>query len=237
MSTITKYYKNDEYNVLTDNGFKHFDGLQVTVSNKVYMIVTNQGHILATEDHEFYYTKQDKKPIKDFEVNECFYSLYGKVAIIKLVKLNLSMKVYDLINVEDGNSFLISANGIKVSNCAYIDEMAFIDNDVDFFTSTFPVISSGSDSKVIITSTPNGMNLFYKLYTDSQNGDNDFVSYKVHWSEHPKRDQEWYESTVRNIGEPKFKIEYESLSKETVVTIKHSEDIEEIEIGDLYDRL
>lgn len=237
MSITTKYYKNDDYNVLTDNGFKHFDGLQVTISNKVYLIVTNHGHILATEDHEFYYTKQDKKQIKDFEVHECFYSTYGKVAIIKLVKLSLSMKVYDLINVQDGNTFLISANGIKVSNCAYIDEMAFIDNDVDFFTSTFPVISSGSDSKVIITSTPNGMNLFYKLYTDSQNGENDFVSYKVHWSEHPKRDNDWYESTVRNIGEPKFKIEYESVSKETVVTIKNGNDIEEIQIGDLYDRL
>lgn len=233
----TKYYKNDKYNVLTDKGFKHFDGLQVTTNDKLYLVVTDCGHYYATEDHEFYYTEHDKKPIKDFKVGDELYSVYMPVKITDLVKLNYEMKVYDLIEVQDGNAFIIGLDGIKVSNCAYIDEMAFIENDVDFFTSTFPVISSGSKSKVIITSTPNGMNLFYKLFTESQNGENDFVSYKVHWSEHPSRDEAWYNSTIRQIGEPKFRIEYESVSYDTIVTVKINNEEHNMKMGELYDLL
>ncbi len=234
---ITKYYKNEKYNVLTDNGFKHFDGLQVTKNNNIYLVVTNCGHYYATEDHEFYYSKKNKKPIKDFNIGDSLYSNNMDVYITDLVKSSYEIKVYDLIEVEDGNAFVIGSSGIKVSNCAYIDEMAFIDNDVDFFTSTFPVISSGTESKVIITSTPNGMNLFYKLYTDSQNNENDFVSYKVHWSEHPKRDQDWYDSTIRNIGEPKFKIEYESVSADTNLNLMMNGVYKEMTIGELYELL
>ena len=235
----TKYYKNDTYNVLTDKGFKHFDGLQVTRSNKLYLVVTNCGHYHATEDHEFYYTEYDKKPIKDFKVGDFFYSTLMPVEIKKLIKLDYEMKVYDLIQVQDGNAFIIGAEGIKVSNCAYIDEMAFIDNDVDFFTSTFPVISSGQKSKVIITSTPNGMNLFYKLYTESLDKEegNGFASYKVHWSEHPSRDQAWYIDIVRKIGEPKFKVEYESVSYDTEITVKKDGEENNMTIGELYELL
>lgn len=207
--TQTKFYKNNKYNVLTDKGFRHFDGLQVSVSDKLVLIVTEFGHLYATQDHEFYYTAVDKKPIIDFNVGDILFSVFGDVCIKDLVVLDYELKVYDLIEVEDGNAFLITDSGIKVSNCCYIDEMAFIDNDFEFYSSTYPVVSSGDSSKIIITSTPNGMNYFYKLWHDSLIGENSYVSYKVHWSEHPKRGEEWYNKTLKDIGEPKFKIEYE----------------------------
>jgi hypothetical protein len=94
-------------------------------------------------------------------------------------------------------------------NIIYLDELAFIQNDVEFFTSTYPVISSGKTTKVLITSTPNGMNLFYKLWTDAEIGRNSFVPKKYSWHHHPQRDEKWKEETLRNISQKQFDQEYE----------------------------
>lgn len=94
-------------------------------------------------------------------------------------------------------------------NIVYLDEMAFIQNDIEFFTSTYPVITSGKTTKVIITSTPNGMNLFYKIWQDAINGNNSFVPNKFLWYEHPMRDEAWKQETLRNISELQFKQEFE----------------------------
>lgn len=84
-------------------------------------------------------------------------------------------------------------------NLLMLDELAFVENDETFFQSTFPVISSGKSTKVIITSTPNGMNLFYKIWTEAEAGTNDFVPCRIKWQEHPKRDQDWFEEQERNM--------------------------------------
>ncbi len=94
-------------------------------------------------------------------------------------------------------------------NIVYLDEFAFVENDIEFYTSTYPVITSGKNTKVIITSTPKGMNLFYKIYVDSLEGRNAFKSKKFTWECHPDRDQQWKEETLSNIGEFQFKQEYE----------------------------
>jgi hypothetical protein len=94
------------------------------------------------------------------------------------------------------------------TNIIYLDEFAHVNQQVEFWESTYPVISSGDDSKVIITSTPNGMDLFYKIYSDAEEGNNNFVPIKVHWSEHPKRDEKWKEETLKNIGYEQFKQEF-----------------------------
>jgi hypothetical protein len=94
-------------------------------------------------------------------------------------------------------------------NIIYLDELAFIQNDVEFFASTYPVISSGKTTKVLITSTPNGMNLFYKLWADAEAGRNSFVPRKYSWRYHPHRDEKWKEETLRNISQKQFDQEYE----------------------------
>lgn len=205
----TKFYKNEIYNVLTDKGFKHFDGLQVTTVKKICLVKTNTGHFYATPDHEFFYTRTNKKAISQFKHGEKFYSMIGTVLVDDVIHMDYEMNVYDLIEVADGNAFLITDDGIKVSNCCYIDEMAFIENDVDFYTSTYPVLTAGKETKLIITSTPNGMNLFYKIYTDSVNGDNTFKNYKVHWREKPGRDDAWANEQLRNMSESQFAVEFE----------------------------
>ena len=96
-------------------------------------------------------------------------------------------------------------------NLVYLDEFAFVPNNIQesFFSSVYPTISSGTTTKVIITSTPNGLNLFYKLWADSENGRNSYKRIDVHWSQVPGRDEKWKEETIRNTSEDQFRQEYE----------------------------
>jgi len=100
-----------------------------------------------------------------------------------------------------GNSF----------NIIFLDEFAFIPNHISeqFFSSVYPTISSGKTTKVIIISTPNGMNMFYKLWHDAERGKNGYVPLEVHWSQVPGRDQAWKEETIRNTSERQFTQEFE----------------------------
>lgn len=106
-------------------------------------------------------------------------------------------------------------------NIIYLDELAFIQNDVEFFTSTYPVITSGKTTKVIITSTPNGMNLFYKLWSDAEKGRNNFIPKKYLWWHHPERDDKWKEATLKNISQKQFDQEFECVffgSSDTLIS-------------------
>jgi len=96
-------------------------------------------------------------------------------------------------------------------NMIFLDEFAFVPNNVaeDFFSSVYPTISSGKSTKVIIVSTPNGMNLYYKLWTDAENKRNSYNIIDVHWSEVPGRDEKWKQETIANTSEEQFKREFE----------------------------
>ncbi|USV40891.1 terminase large subunit [Xanthomonas phage BUDD] len=96
----------------------------------------------------------------------------------------------------------------KSVNLLYLDEFAWVDNDHEFYTATYPVVSSGDTSKIIITSTPNGMNLFYKLWTEAIRGDNNYVWDDALWHEHPKRDKAWYDEQMANMSERQFNQEF-----------------------------
>lgn len=100
-----------------------------------------------------------------------------------------------------GNSF----------NIIFLDEFAFIPNHIaeQFFSSVYPTISSGKSTKVIIISTPNGMNMFYKLWHDAERGRNGYIPLEVHWSAVPGRDAAWKEETIRNTSERQFTQEFE----------------------------
>ena len=92
-----------------------------------------------------------------------------------------------------------------------MDEFAYVPSNVaeQFFSSVYPTISSGQTTKVFIVSTPNGMNLFYKLWTDAEEGNNDYSPIAVHWSQVPGRDEAWKEKTIRNTSERQFQQEFE----------------------------
>ena len=120
------------------------------------------------------------------------------------------------LEIENGSK--ISANSTSSSavrggsyNVIFLDEFAFIPNHIadDFFASVYPTISSGQKTKVIIVSTPRGMNHFYRMWHDAERGKNEYKPTDVHWSEVPGRDEAWKEQTIANTSEQQFKVEFE----------------------------
>jgi hypothetical protein len=95
-------------------------------------------------------------------------------------------------------------------NLIFLDEFAFVPNNIaeEFFNSTYPTISSGQSSKVVIVSTPNGMNLFYKMWTKAVDKTSTYIPIEIHWSMVPGRDQKWAEETIRNTSQRQFDQEF-----------------------------
>ena len=120
------------------------------------------------------------------------------------------------IILENGSKIFASSTsasairGMSI-NLVYLDEFAFVPSTVqdEFFSSVYPTISSGRSSRVLITSTPNGMNMFYKLWHDAEKGFNDYATVSVNWWDVPGRDEEWKEQTIRNTSEKQFAVEFE----------------------------
>ena len=120
------------------------------------------------------------------------------------------------IELENGSKILASSTSAAAVrgmtfNIIFLDEFAFVPNHIadDFFSSVYPTISSGKSTKIIIVSTPKGMNHFYRMWHDAERGANEYVTTEVHWSEVPGRDAEWREQTIKNTSEQQFKVEFE----------------------------
>jgi len=120
------------------------------------------------------------------------------------------------LELENGSKIIAastSASAVRGGsyNIIFLDEFAFIPNHIadDFFASVYPTISSGKSTKVIIVSTPRGMNHFYRMWHDAERGKNEYVPTDVHWSEVPGRDEKWKEQTIANTSEQQFKTEFE----------------------------
>ena len=120
------------------------------------------------------------------------------------------------LELENGSKIMAAATSSSAIrggsyNIIFLDEFAFIPANISeqFFSSVYPTISSGKKSKVMIVSTPHGMNMFYKLWNDAANKRNDYVPIEVHWSEVPGRDDKWKEETIRNTSEAQFATEFE----------------------------
>lgn len=120
------------------------------------------------------------------------------------------------MELENGSKILAastSASAVRGGsyNIIFLDEFAFIPNHIadQFFASVYPTISSGQSTKVIIVSTPHGMNHFYRMWHDAERGMNEYVPTDVHWSEVPGRDSKWKAQTISNTSEQQFKVEFE----------------------------
>jgi hypothetical protein len=96
-------------------------------------------------------------------------------------------------------------------NLLFLDEFAFINDNIasEFFASVYPTISSGKDSKVIIVSTPKGMNHFYKMWVDASEGRSDYNPLEIVWNEVPGRDSKFKETTIKNTSAEQWMQEFE----------------------------
>ena len=120
------------------------------------------------------------------------------------------------LELENGSKILASSTSASAVrgmsfNIIFLDEFAFVPNHIaeQFFASVYPTISSGKKTKVIIISTPHGMNQYYKLWHDAERGANNYVSTEVHWSQVPGRDAKWKQQTIENTSEAQFRVEFD----------------------------
>ena len=132
------------------------------------------------------------------------------------------------LDLENGSKIVASSTSSSAVrggsfNMIFLDEFAFVPNNVaeDFFSSVYPTISSGQSTKVVIVSTPNGMNLFHKLWSDAENERNTYVPIEVHWSEIPGRDEKWKKETIANTSQEQFNREFECEFLGSINTLIH----------------
>ena len=156
------------------------------------------------------------------------------------------------LELENGSKILAastSASAVRGGsyNIIFLDEFAFIPSNIaeQFFSSVYPTISSGQSSKVMIVSTPHGMNMYYKMWQDAVNKKSGFVPIEVHWSEVPGRDEAWKEETIKNTSEQQFLQEFECsflgsvdtlISPAKIQTIPHIDPIERSAGFDVWER-
>jgi hypothetical protein len=121
------------------------------------------------------------------------------------------------VELENGSVIIADSTSSSAArsgsyNIVFLDEFAFVPSNIahDFITSVYPVITSGTKTKILIVSTPNGMNLFYKMWMDAVEKRSKYVPFEIHWSQVPGRDQAWKEETISNTSERQFQQEFES---------------------------
>ena len=135
-----------------------------------------------------------------------------------------------------------SIRGMSVS-LLYLDEFAFVENAAEFYTSTYPVISSGTNTKIIITSTANGIgNVFHKIWEGASQGINEFKPFRVDWWDVPGRDEDWKTQTIANTSQLQFDQEFGNtffgtgdtlINAETLLKLRAKNPLRYLEGGDL----
>ena len=139
------------------------------------------------------------------------------------------------IVLENGSKVLASATSSSAVrggsfNCIMLDEFAYVPQNVaeEFFSSVYPTITSGKETKVIVVSTPKGLNMFYRLWVNAnkrpgEEGKNEYFPVEVHWSDVPGRDEEWKKQTISNTSEEQFNTEFNCEFLGSVHTLIHPE--------------
>ena len=221
--------------VLTEKGFKNFHGIKKTKDKKTIKVSTDDNTIICTPEHKIF--TSDGYLEAQYCHDKHILNQNGKFELVNNLSENENIDVYDLLEVSDTHSYY--CNNILVHQCIFLDEFAFVPHNMatEFFQSTYPVISSGKTTKVIIVSTPNGLNLFYKMWTDAIENRSSYKTLEVHWSEVPGRDEDWKNETIRNTSEEQFRQEFECVDGDTIVEIYDKKTKEEyrVRIKDLYD--
>lgn len=198
--THHKTFRNTDYEILTDEGFKDFEGIIVGKNtNKVKLTFSDGSTLTCTPKHKVFEKHKNIINAKDLKLGDV---LYGGYKIIDIENNTNDDDVYDILEVKDNHRYL--ANGILSHQCLILDELGFVEPASileDFWRSVYPTISSAKKSKILIASTPNGVgNLFHKLWTGAINGENGFGFDKIEWDEPPGRDEEFKQKTIQSVG-------------------------------------
>jgi len=225
--------------ILSEGKFRSFNGFQSMGIKPTYKLNFDSTQIECTDDHLFLRDDGVWVEAKNMVVDE----KYSKYRFLNSIKTKKQIEVFDAINVENTNSFY--AEGITAHNCSllYIDETAFVENWDEFFQSVYPTISSGKKTKILYTSTPNGLNHFHKTCEFAQLAEDDvdyngFTYIEVPWQRVPGRDEAWRKDTLAamNGDTEQFAQEFECVGEDTEIILKDigSDEIVKTTIGKLY---
>lgn len=205
---MKSHYKiNSRYEILTDEGFKDFNGITTTPIKGMVKIEMDNGVILKCSNGHRWVTPNGKVEAKELKVGDYILSENGQQKINKIEFIDEEFQSYDVIEVSDINRFFV--NGILSSNC---DEFAFVKPHIarQFYDSILPTISTGGS--IIISSTPNGSEgLFAELWRRAEAGLNEFsdgMTY-VPWNAPPGRDEAFRQKFIGLLGLRKWLQEYE----------------------------
>jgi len=207
--------------ILSNNKFRDFDGFKSIGVRNIIHLTFDKTEIRCTPDHRFRRDDGSWVEARNMVKGDSFNGYVFE----KMVDLNTLVEVYDAINVDKTSSFY--AEGLTAHNCnlLYIDETAFVDNWNEFFASVFPTISSGNTTKILLTSTPNGLNHFFKTCTGAKEKTNGYEYVEVSWDRVPGRDEKWKEEMLSSMDwdYQKFAQEFECVTGDTEVTIRDKE--------------
>lgn len=197
------FFDTEKMKILSSEGFKSFEGFVCQgISESLFKVsFVSERSIKATGNHRFLMENKEYKECKDLQIGD---KLSGDtVSSIEQIENEL---VYDAVNVEDVHNYY--TNGVISHNCnfLYIDEVSIIPATVAdaFFTATYPTIFAGTTTKIVLTSTPLGLNHFWKFWTEAENKINGFKPVKVEYHQHPNRDEKWAAEQRKLLGDLKF---------------------------------
>lgn len=222
IDSISTSITRDITEVLTTEGFKSFSGLRKTSTDRLLEIrFSDNSKIKVTFGHKLLLLNNKWIFAEKCKIGTRLVSQKNKSIKVVSIRIIEPEPVYDLISVQDTSSYY--TNNVVSHNC---DELAFVPNNIaeEFLTSVFPVLSSGKETKIFITSTPKGMNTFYKIWTEAEAGRNGFVPIRVVWTEHPERNQAWYDDQVKNLGPVKAAQEIDCVGPDTLVDVQRTSD-------------
>lgn len=196
--SIIGIQQNSDWEILTPTGWKNFKGIIKRRVKTAVKLSFNDKWLICSNNHLL--INIDQKPIQAKKcLNETFV-INGIPHICTKIEYHNAKTLYDVFEVDNGNVYF--SNNIISHNCSVAQS---------FFTSVLPTISASKTSKVVITSTPNGVgNLFYQLFTGAQEGKNKYVWDTVLWSDVPGRTDEFKKEQIPQIGYKKFAQEYEA---------------------------
>jgi hypothetical protein len=238
--TSRNFKQNNDYEILTPSGWKHFDGIAYAGKKVTFTLVLENDQKISASAGHYFFTETKKVQVHDLNVGDSIDTADGLCKIIEKTQ-NPESDVYDIIEVDnESHSFYVNG-GIVTKNS---DELGFVKSSIeqDLWSSLTPAISRGG--KLIITSTPNGdQNLFAKLWQGANNcideygnptnvGVNGFKAYKALWYEHPEQDEKWAQGMRQTVTEEIFKREFDCefiSAEETLISAQTLQNLKETE--------
>jgi hypothetical protein len=198
-SDVIEIIKNSEWKVETPTGWQSFKGVTKYHKKQMYDVsLESSKTVRVTAKHCFIDNDGHKIFCKD-SLNKTIQTKHGLEQVVSITETEQDF-AYDLTSVEGGSVFF--ANDIVNHNTHLLE---------DFWSSVIPTISSGSKSKILMVSTPNGVsNKFYQIYSGAESGKlKTWKAERIDWWDVPGRDEAWKQTQIELLGsEEKFLQEY-----------------------------